>query len=329
MPVRSAIATRMMHTRDSLSGVCAIAFVGLILFFSSPAATLPLPGDRGFALPSANEWLPAGGLSFACSMAANAAIVITAAAMAKIHNILRSITGCTWHCSQSCSWPHRSSLCSYTPGRCWHSPSPYACCCFSVCTVANGHPGRVLLTFMSLSALSATQYCYAVYIPAMLICCAQMRVLGGRTLVAATLGVLAPWWILFGLGIAEPSDLHLPDFARLFEAVDIGEQIWLFATAGLSASLLVLCLLLNAFKAIAYNARSRAVNGAIIVVALFTILGAAADFSNTAAYIPLLNLCAAIQTAHYFATHRADRSWIAIAAICLAYTTLFLCQILI
>lgn len=182
---------------------------------------------------------------------------------------------------------------------------------------------------MSLSALSATQYCYAVYIPAMLICCAQMRVLGGRTLVAATLGVLAPWWILFGLGIAEPSDLHLPDFARLFEAVDIGEQIWLFATAGLSASLLVLCLLLNAFKAIAYNARSRAVNGAIIVVALFTILGAAADFSNTAAYIPLLNLCAAIQTAHYFATHRADRSWIAIAAICLAYTTLFLCQILI
>ena len=91
----------------------------------------------------------------------------------------------------------------------------------------------------------------------------------------------------------------------------------------------MLCLLLNAFKAIAYNARSRAVNGAIIVVALFTILGAAADFSNTAAYIPLLNLCAAIQTAHYFATHRADRSWIAIAAICLAYTTLFLCQILI
>ncbi len=120
-----------------------------------------------------------------------------------------------------------------------------------------------------------------------------------------------------------------PTPSRLRPPFRSRRQIWLFATAGLSASLLVLCLLLNAFKAIAYNARSRAVNGAIIVVALFTILGAAADFSNTAAYIPLLNLCAAIQTAHYFATHRADRSWIAIAAICLAYTTLFLCQILI
>ena len=300
----------MMHTRGFALWVCAIAFVGLICFFLTGSHT-PVAGDRGFALPSANEWLPAGGLSFACSMAANAAIVITAAAMAKIHNILRSIT-----------------VQLYT--------GPLLALAIAICLLllfgvyrSERASGRVLLTFMSLSALSATQYCYAVYIPAMLICCAQMRVLGGRTLVAATLGVLAPWWILFGLGIAEPSDLHLPDFARLFEAVDIGEQIWLFATAGLSASLLVLCLLLNAFKAIAYNARSRAVNGAIIVVALFTILGAAADFSNTAAYIPLLNLCAAIQTAHYFATHRADRSWIAIAAICLAYTTLFLCQILI
>lgn len=211
------------------------------------------------------------GLSFACSMAANAAIVITAAAMAKIHNILRSITGLymALFAVMQLATP-QLTVQLYT--------GPLLALAIAICLLllfgvyrSERASGRVLLTFMSLSALSATQYCYAVYIPAMLICCAQMRVLGGRTLVAATLGVLAPWWILFGLGIAEPSDLHLPDFARLFEAVDIGEQIWLFATAGLSASLLVLCLLLNAFKAIAYNARSRAVNGAIIVVALFTI----------------------------------------------------------
>lgn len=318
----------MMHTRGFALWVCAIAFVGLICFFLTGSHT-PVAGDRGFALPSANEWLPAGWLSFVCSMAANTAIVITAAAMAKIHNILRSITGLymALFAVMQLATP-QLTVQLYT--------GPLLALTIAICLLllfgvyrSERASGRVLLTFMSLSALSATQYCYAVYIPAMLICCAQMRVLGGRTLVAATLGVLAPWWILFGLGIVEPSDLHLPDFARLFETVDIGEQIWLFATAGLSASLLVLCLLLNAFKAIAYNARSRAVNGAIIVVALFTILGAVADFSNTAAYIPLLNLCAAIQTAHYFATHRADRSWIAIAAICLAYTTLFLCQILI
>ena len=176
MPVRSAIATRMMHTRGFALWVCAIAFVGLICFFLTGSHT-PVAGDRGFALPSANEWLPAGGLSFACSMAANAAIVITAAAMAKIHNILRSITGLymALFAVMQLATP-QLTVQLYT--------GPLLALAIAICLLllfgvyrSERASGRVLLTFMSLSALSATQYCYAVYIPAMLICCAQMRVL--------------------------------------------------------------------------------------------------------------------------------------------------------
>lgn len=286
-------------------------------------------GERGFALPSASEWLSAGWLNFAAALIAGGLAVFMVVLQNKVWNILRSMTGLyiTLFAIMQAATPQYLSQ--------FYSGSILAI------TVATGlyllfgqyrssfAGPHVFLVFMMLSALTATQYCFAVYIPAFLICCAQMRIFDARTIVAALIGIITPWWILFGFGLVTPADLHTPDFRSIFATMDFGDMALTLAIAGFSGLVLILSIALNLLKTIAYNARSRAINGAITVMAIFTILGACIDFSNVPAYIPLLNLCAAVQTAHYFSTHRTDRSWIAIAAIIAVYIGFYICQIIL
>ncbi|MDE6134807.1 MAG: hypothetical protein K2F79_04460, partial [Muribaculaceae bacterium] len=189
-------------------------------------------------------------------------------------------------------------------------------------------PSRVFVIFLMLSTLTATQYCYIFYAPVFLIACAQMRIFNGRTLTAALLGLVAPWWIMLGFGIISPDSIHLPHLTSIFSEADNEDAVMLLATAAVTALLFLTSLTLNLMKAIAYNAMARAINGVITVTALATIAAMAADYRNIIVYIPVLDFCAALQTAHYFSAHRADRSFIAIILILVIYVALFACQII-
>ncbi len=196
------------------------------------------------------------------------------------------------------------------------------------CYRAPNRTRSVFLIFMLLSGLSAFQYCFLVYLPVFLIGCAQMRILNARTLVAALLGCITPWWILFGFGVIGLQDIHLPSPGSLTARIDAGDIVSL-VSVGLTVLLVILSYVLNVLKAIAYNAQSRAINGSFATLTLFTILAIFLDFNNIASYIPLLNFCAAIQLAHFFSVHRAEKSWIAIASIMAVYIVLFICQTVI
>ena len=156
--------------------------------------------------------------------------------------------------------------------------------------------------------------------------CAQMQVFNGRTLVAALIGVVTPWWIMLGFGIITPADIHLPSFAGVFTLIDFSDTFMLLSTVGLTALLIVLSLVLNVFRTIAYNARARAVNGVFTVLSLVTLLACCVDYHNLISYIPLLNFCAALQVSHYFATHRAEKSCFAILPVMVAYIAIYICQ---
>lgn len=315
----------MMHSRGLATAVSLLCVLAALFFFLGGGVP-PILGDRGFALPSANEWFPEGWPSFIGAMVTNGLIVLVAALLCKVFNILRGMSALyiTLFTVMQLATPQlmdqfytgpvlalAAALGLYLLFGRYRSP------------VASGH---VFLVFMMLSALTATQYCFALFMPAFLIVCAQMRVFNGRTLVAAAVGIVTPWWLLAGFGIITPSDLHAPEFRNLFEGVEAADMALTLGTIAFTAILLVLSIALNLFKTIAYNARSRAVNGAITVVAAFAIVGGCLDFNNMVAYLPLLNLCAALQATHYFSTHRADRSFIPILAIVAVYVSLFICQ---
>lgn len=323
--MRQALVTQAFHSRGvaAAAGVCTLA---ALWAFYAYGYVEPIEGDRGFALPSANEWLPDGLISFVAAIAANSAVVLVVALLCKVYNILRSMTGLyiTLFAALQLSVPQLADQFYTGPVLamavmtglyllfgCYRSP------------VASGH---VFLVFMMLSALTATQYCFAVFVPAFLVVCVQMRIFNGRTLVAALVGLVTPWWLLLGFGIITLDDIHIPHFQSLFDGMDFTDRAITLAAIGFAGVLLILSIVLNLFKTIAYNAHSRAVNGAVTVAAIIAIAGVCLDFSNIFAYVPLLNICAAIQTAHFFSTHRADRSYIPMAAIVAVCVALYVCQ---
>lgn len=325
MGIRASIITRALHTRGVAVFAALLVVAGALTVFIG-GDYMPVSGDRGFALLSANEWLPAGWPDFALALAVNAAIIWVMSMMNVVYNILRSMTALfiTLFAFMQAATP--GLLVQFYTG-------PLLALTVGVCLLrmfgsyrSESAPRRVFTVFLLLSFLTATQYCYSLYLPVFLICCAQMRVFDGRALAAAFMGTVTPWWLLLGFGVISFSDLHLPDFAYILGNLDIGESLFLLISVGFTVVLLILSLVLNLFKTIAYNARSRAVNGALTVVALFTLLGLCIDYSNMISYITLLNMCTALQTAHYFATHRSDSTCFAILGIIAVYIALFVCQ---
>lgn len=188
---------------------------------------------------------------------------------------------------------------------------------------------RVFLIFMLLSAFASTQYCFALYIPAFLAGCAQMRIFGGRAFVAALLGIITPWWLMFGFGIVSPSDISIPHFSSIFSDSTLADTVPLLVTVGFTTLLLLLCFILNFIKTIAYNARARAYNGTFVLVAVTTLVAMVADYNNMTSYLPLLSFCAAMEATHYFSTHRVEKSSIAVLTLLAVYAVLFAWQTII
>ena len=79
----------------------------------------------------------------------------------------------------------------------------------------------------------------------------------------------------------------------------------------------------NLIKIYSYNARARANNGFITLSAVVTVALIFADSANAVAYVPLLNVCAAIQTGLFFSINNHRKSYIGIFVVLAAYAALY------
>lgn len=323
--MRAALFTRIMHTRGFGIGVGIAAFVAAWLYFAA-GFTENIPGDRGMALPSANEWFANPIVDFSAAMGGAVSAMLILLLLNKVHNVLRSMTSVYIAFFGTMMAATPNLFVQFYTGTLLLLIVALSLLLILGCYRDVSATPRVYLIFLLLSGFTATQYCFLFYLPVFLIACAQMRIFNGRTFVAAILGIITPWWIMLGFGIITPADIHLPRLMSVFTVVDYEDTVLLLITVGLTALLFLTTLTLNIFKAIAYNARSRAVNGVISITALATIVAMCADYRNMIAYVPLLDFFAALQAAHYLSTHRADKTCIIIAVILVIYATLFVCQ---
>jgi len=305
--------------------MAVLAFVAFCVTYAG-GRIMYIAGDKGVAFPSANEWFSPGLPDFFAAIASYGIAIFMMISICKIYNVLRSMT-----------WLHVALfglMQAATPDLAVQFfTGDMLLIVVQVCVLlmlgtyreprASGH---VFLIFFLLSLFTTTQYSYAAYMLVFLMACAQMQVFTGRTLVAALIGIVTPWWILLGFGIISLSDIHLPVISSIFSEIDVNDTFLLLIAVGLTAFLIVLSFVLNVFRTIAYNARARAVNGVFTVLSLVTLVACCVDFRNLISYIPLLNFCAALQVSHYFATHRAEKSCIAILLTMAAYIAIYICQ---
>ncbi|MCM1517616.1 MAG: hypothetical protein NC117_03135 [Pseudoflavonifractor sp.] len=327
--MRESDITRFLSSRYGLLLMTALAVVAAVIAYCH-GDVIPIPGAKGLGLPSANEWIQDRPLSLVVNLALNIGIACMLVLINKSFNILRTLTvlySTLYLVFQSAS---PSVMGQFYDGT--------LLCIVILCamsllfpTFGQRRPDRrkIFLAFFLLGLGTLTQYAYALYIPVFLIGCVQMRCLSFKGFMAALIGLVTPVWILWGLGVISLDNVTLPQFAPIFTALDRHEAARFIATVGLTIALIIGFGAFNFIKIYSYNSRARAYNGFIGILALATMVYAMADYTNTAAYIPLLNTCAAVQGAHFFTINPGRRSYIGILTLILLYTALYLWAILL
>lgn len=319
MPAR---ITKFLHSRHAM--LLAAALMILAAWSVNAAGSLVrIAGNRGTALPSANCWVADADVSMWLGIAANIAVIGLMVLVNRRYNLLRNLSMlfAALYAIMQAAIPDLT-------GQFYTGPllAAVVMTCISLMFGCYARPWkrrRVFMVFFLLSAGAATQYSFAVYIPVMALACWQMRIISPRTVIAAVLGLVTPWWMLLGLGIVPPSDVHLPEIASLLSTIDFNDGMQLATAVLLGAVVFIAAVVLDFFRTMAYNARSRSYNGVIIITGFFTILAMAIDYNNVASYVPVLNMCASLQAAQFFIIHRSDRSWIGIACVLAIYTALY------
>jgi len=325
MPAR---ITKFFHSRYAMLMASALMVLAAWSAFAS-GQTVRISGDSSIALPPVDAWIASGSTSLWMSVIANLAITGMLLYINHSYNLLRSLSMLfvVLFASMTAAIPGLSAQ--------FHSGTLLALvltCCISLMFGCYGRPRRrreVFMVFFLLSGGAAVQYAFVVYIPVMLLCCIQMRVMSARTAAAAVLGMVTPWWLLIGLGLIAPGDIHAPHITNLLSIIDFSDSIHLAVTALLTACVFTAAVVLDLFRTMAYNARSRSYNGTVVLTGFVTIIAMAADYNNAAAYMPVLNMCAALQAAQFFIIHRSAKSWIGISCLLTIYLALYTWTILI
>lgn len=322
--------TRYLHSRFNAALALLVMMLCAWLAYSR-GDMLDVPGDKGFALPSAIEWIHSPLLSFGANIACNMLVIALMIWINRSYNFIKALTLIY------------VSFFAYmqlaTPGLLDSFYSGTMLCvvlllcigllfsCFGKRTPESMR--RVFLIFFLLSAGTATQYVYACYLPVFLVGCMQMRIFSLRMVLAALLGVVTPWCLMIGSGLVQPAELHWPEFVSIFSAIDKTETMALLLTVLLTVMLLFAGMTLTFFKILTYNARRRSYNGLLSVLSVFTVLAMMIDYTNIVTYVPALNICAAAAVSHFFAIHNTEKSYIAILSLYVIYIALFVWKIVI
>lgn len=321
----ASLLTRAVHTRAFGIGVAALVLLAAVLYFSG-GHSVSLTGDKGLALPSANEWIPSPAADFAAGICGSIATLVIMLLLNKVYNVLRTMTSLFIALFSVMQLATPDLLTQFYTGTAVAVVVPLCMFFLLSCYRSPESTRHIFIIFLLLSFFTATQYCYAGFVPVFLVGLGQMRIFNARSLVAALLGLLTPWWIMLGFGIITPSDIRAPYFTSIFSVIDYEDTFMLLVSIGVTAFLMLLCYVLNVLRTIAYNARARAVNGSFLVLALMTVALMCIDYRNIVSYVPMLNFCAALEVSHFFSTHRAEKSFIAIFVILAVYTAIFVCQ---
>ncbi len=326
--MNASLLSRKMHTRPAAMIMVAVAAI-YIAVTGGMSSFVPDTGSQGICLPSPGTWSLPAWLGVTISVGLNVLIMVMMTVVNKIFNVLRSLT-----------WLHVGLFAimqAAVPrevlalnGGTLLALAVITCMYLLFRSYAEPHRVRhVFMAFLLLSLGATMQYCFVVFIPVLWLITAQMRILNLRTLLASLLGLATPWILLFGSGIVTPAHIAAPSITSVFSALSSPSAVYLLAVAALTAFVLFTSTGLNILKTIAYNARSRAYNGALTIVAIVTIAAMVINYNNMTAYLALLNLCAAYQLTHYFVNHRYDRQYAAVMAVCTVYFLLYIWRIII
>ena len=143
------------------------------------------------------------------------------------------------------------------------------------------------------------------------------------------LGLISPWWIVFGLGLAHLSQISLPDPVNPLAALSAPDRLQMFAAPALTLLIGLVCGVFNLMKVLNMNARMRALHGLLVLTSIVTGLMVLLDYTNLDFYLPLLNVCVAFQIGQFFRINTLQRGYVWVLLLLSLFIGLWIWQFLI
>lgn len=317
--------SRFINSKPFAIAVVVVALV-LAAFGAEHAAYPDGSADGGFVFPSPDVWLAPGAVRLTVNLLLLVANLLLLEELNRTFNLLRtsSLLFLAVFTVMECATP--ALVGSLTSALLLNLVILGVVATFYTLYQRPKLTRRVFLAFCIMSALSLFDYIYVIYIIFFLPAFSQMRVNYPRMFLAALLGVVTPWWLVWGAGLMPPGAPHIPDMSTLFDNGNLThqQQILTIVTVGFTVILCFLLSVTNMVKIYAYNAKSRALNGLLTMFSLVTVVATLVNFGNATNYLSLLNCLTAFQFGLFFRSNENRRAYIAVLIILAVYISLFI-----
>ena len=151
----------------------------------------------------------------------------------------------------------------------------------------------IFLVFALVATGCMFHYAFLTLIPAYLLGFANMRAMGTKGVLAMLFGLVTPFWIVLGLGLATPMNAVGPQWAVLYKPALTS----MLVLAAVTAVLGVVLSGMNLHTIMNYRMQTRVYNAFFMIVLVLTVIVMCLDHRDLSVYLPLLNLMVAVQVA--------------------------------
>lgn len=177
----------------------------------------------------------------------------------------------------------------------------------------------VFLVMALLSFFSIYHYVFLLLVPLFIVGFAYMRAINLRTVLAIIFGLATPYWIALGTGLESITSFQAPELSLVWnEAPTFAGKSWAISVAIAITALTVLLTVGNFKTMLNYSVHVRAYNNFFVALSVFVLLLMIVDYNDFLFYMPLMNLCFAIQFGHWYVvtrheTRQAVTMWLMVA----------------
>lgn len=176
---------------------------------------------------------------------------------------------------------------------------------------------------------SMIEYAMIPFIVAACIGAAIMGVMRIKEFLAIGLGLVAPYWVVIGLGIINPMSLNIPHPATIFTTTPDART---FLLLGIASVLALAGAILSLYNGMILYAGNTRVRRSILTVNTFGVTAFAAmwlDLANISAYLGVFYLWIALQLANFFTLRELQRGMLTFWFIQLIIISSFLLFVLV
>lgn len=168
----------------------------------------------------------------------------------------------------------------------------------------------VFLTFAALSFGTMFQWAFAFLIPAFLLGFCYVRAMNFKSFLAMLLGLVVPYWIVLGLGLVTFSDFKPLEINTLWTSFQLSQTRLMVVCVAIVALTTIILSITNLVSIYAYRLQLRVYNAYFIFVSAIVLIAMCVVFRDMMLFLPLLNVCLAIQVGHAFSISKSQKRYI-------------------